>query len=143
MSRKAEAFEHWIRTSFVQMNTELANLYFANKDRAQMIGCGDPIKALLRDEGHTTSSQCLPRATPERVDSAYGVSAAWVSTSAHCDGNELTNPAREERSPFPRRHRLRCTSAHLWAWRRDSLPGTLATHNKARWHSEEFHIARR
>ena len=29
MSSRAEAFEHWIRTSFVEMNTELENLYFA------------------------------------------------------------------------------------------------------------------
>src|SRR5258707_542721 len=45
MSKRAEAFEHWIRTSFVQMNTELENLYFAQEHRAQVIGRGDPIKA--------------------------------------------------------------------------------------------------
>ena len=49
MTSRAEAFEQWIRTSFVQMNTELENLYFAGEDRAQVIGCGDPIKALLGD----------------------------------------------------------------------------------------------
>ena len=37
MSNRAEAFEHWIRTSFVQMNTELENLYFAKA------GLGPPI----------------------------------------------------------------------------------------------------
>ena len=74
MSRKAESFEHWIRTSFVQMNTELENLYFANKDRAQVIGCGDPIKALLRDEGHTHVVALLAEGnTGEGFDSAYGV----------------------------------------------------------------------
>ena len=35
MSNNAEAFEHWIRTAFVQMNTELEELYFAQRtDRA-------------------------------------------------------------------------------------------------------------
>ena len=29
MSSRAEAFEHWIRTSFVQINTELENLLSA------------------------------------------------------------------------------------------------------------------
>src|SRR5580700_2276088 len=43
LSKRAEAFEHWIRTSFVQMNTELENLYFAKENREQVIGCGDPI----------------------------------------------------------------------------------------------------
>ena len=32
MSNNAEAFEHWIRTAFVQMNTELEELYFAQED---------------------------------------------------------------------------------------------------------------
>lgn len=74
MSSKAEAFEHWIRTSFVQMNTELENLYFANEDRAQVIGCGDPIKTSLRDEGHTHVIALLAEGnTGEGFDSAYGV----------------------------------------------------------------------
>ena len=37
MSSRAEAFEGWIRTSFVQMNTELENLYFAMPDRNAVI----------------------------------------------------------------------------------------------------------
>ena len=53
MTSRAEAFEHWIRTSFVRMNTELENLYFAQEDRMQVLGRGDSIKASLRDEGHT------------------------------------------------------------------------------------------
>src|SRR5882762_1956908 len=51
MGDRAEQFDHWIRTAFVQMNTELENLYFARERRAQVIGIGDPIKAALRDEG--------------------------------------------------------------------------------------------
>ena len=51
-SSRAEAFEHWIRTSFIQMNTALEDLYFAQDNRGAVIGCGDPIKAALRDEGH-------------------------------------------------------------------------------------------
>ena len=50
MSNNAEAFEHWIRTSFVQMNTELEELYFAQDDRSRVIGVGDGIKHVLRDE---------------------------------------------------------------------------------------------
>src|SRR3984957_7936993 len=102
MSRRAEAFEHWIRTSFVQMNTELENLYFANEDRAQVIGCGDPIKASLRDEGHTHVVALLAEGnTGEGFDSAYGVLGSVGLYLGALRRHELTNPAREERSPFP------------------------------------------
>ena len=45
MSSKVDAFDRWIRTSFVELNTELENLYFQQEDRAQVIGRGDPAKA--------------------------------------------------------------------------------------------------
>ena len=102
MSRRAEAFEHWIRTSFVQMNTELENLYFANEDRAQVIGYGDPIKASLRDEGHGHVVALLAEGnTGEGFDSAYGVLGSVGLYLGSLRRHELTNPAREERSPFP------------------------------------------
>ena len=34
MSARADAFDRWIRTAFVEINTELENLYFAQPDRA-------------------------------------------------------------------------------------------------------------
>ena len=52
MTGKAEAFAHWIRTSFIQMNTELENLYFAQPKRMLIVGRGNSIKEALRDEGH-------------------------------------------------------------------------------------------
>ena len=74
MSSRVEAFEHWIRTSFVQMNTELENLYFAQADRAQVIGCGEPIKASLRDEGHVHVVALLAEGnTGDGLASASGV----------------------------------------------------------------------
>src|SRR5687768_16444836 len=52
MSPRVNAFDRWIRTVFVEMNTELENLYFAQADRSNVEGVGDSIKATLRDEGH-------------------------------------------------------------------------------------------
>ena len=115
MSSRAEAFEHWIRTSFVQMNTELENLYFAKEDRAQVIGCGDPIKASLRDEGHTYVVALLAEGnTGEGFESAYGVLGSVGLYLAALRRHELTNPAREERSPFPEADRksTRLNSSH-------------------------------
>src|SRR6202050_1984176 len=133
MRRRAEAFEHWIRTSFVQMNTELENLYFAKEDRAQVIGCGDPIKASLRDEGHTHVVALLAEGnTGEGFDSAYGVLGSVGLYLGAMRRHELTNPAREERSPFPEASSLALhVGASLGLAPRFST-GHLATHNRAR-----------
>jgi Domain of unknown function (DUF1864) len=133
MSSKPEAFEHWIRTSFVQMNTELENLYFAKADRAQVIGCGDPIKASLRDEGHAHVVALLAEGnTGEGFDSAYGVLGSVGLYLGALRRHELTNPAREERSPFPEASSLALhVGASLGMAPRFST-GHLATHNRAR-----------
>ena len=41
MSRNAEDFDGWIRSSFVEMNSELEARYFARPDRADVSGVGD------------------------------------------------------------------------------------------------------
>src|SRR5579859_6867221 len=133
MSRRAEAFEGWIRTSFVQMNTELENLYFARPDRAQVIGCGDSIKASLRDEGHAHVVALRAEGnTGEGFDSAYGVLGSVGLYLGALRRHELTNPAREERSPFPEASSLALhVGASLGMAPRFST-GHLATHNRAR-----------
>src|ERR1700744_1340460 len=133
MSSRAEAFEHWIRTSFVQMNTELENMYFAQKDRAQVIGCGDALKASLRDEGHTHVVALLAEGnTGEGFESAYGVLGSVGLYLAALRRHELTNPAREERSPFPEASSLALhVGASLGMAPRFST-GHLATFNRAR-----------
>jgi hypothetical protein len=133
MTNRAEAFEHWIRTSFVQMNTELENLYFASSNRAQVIGCGDSIKARLRDEGHTYVVALLAEGnTGAGFDSAFGVLGSVGLYLGALRRHELTNPAREERSPFPEASSLALhVGASLGMAPRFST-GHLATHNRAR-----------
>src|SRR5580658_9132651 len=133
MSSKPEAFEHWIRTSFVEMNTALENLYFAQPNRAQVIGVGEPIKAALRDEGHSHVVALLAEGnTGEGFDSAYGVLGSVGLYLAALRRHELTNPAREERSPFPEASSLALhVGASLGMAPRFST-GHLATHNRAR-----------
>jgi hypothetical protein len=133
MSNRAEAFEDWIRTSFVQMNTELENLYFAKENREQVIGCGDPIKALLRDEGHTHVVALLAEGnTGEGFDSAYGVLGSVGLYMGALRRHELTNPLREERSPFPEASSLALhVGASLGMAPRFST-GHLANYNRAR-----------
>jgi hypothetical protein len=130
---RAEAFEHWIRTSFVKMNTELENLYFAQADRAQVIGCGDPIKANLRDEGHAHVVALLAEGnTDDGFESAFGVLGSVGMYLGALRRHELTNPVREEKSPFPEASSLAMhVGASLGMAPRFST-GHLATYNKAR-----------
>jgi hypothetical protein len=133
MSSRALAFEHWIRTAFVQMNTELENLYFAQTNRAQVIGRGDPIKAALRDEGHTYVVALLAEGnTGGGFDSALGVLGSVGLYLGALRRHELSNPAREERSPFPEASSLALhVGASLGMAPRFST-AHLATHNRAR-----------
>ncbi len=130
---RAEAFEHWIRTSFVQMNTELENLYFAQADRAQVLGCGDPIKADLRDQGHAYVVALLAEGnTGDGFESAFGVLGSVGMYLGALRRHELTNPMREEKSPFPQASSLAMhVGASLGMAPRFST-GHLATYNKAR-----------
>jgi hypothetical protein len=102
MRNKAQAFDHWIRTSFVAMNTELENLYFAQRDRSQVIGVGDSLKERLRDEGRTHIVGLLAEGnTGDGFASAFAVLGNVGLYLGALRRHELTNPAREERSPFP------------------------------------------
>ncbi|MCC7060930.1 MAG: DUF1864 family protein, partial [Burkholderiaceae bacterium] len=101
MSSKAEAFDHWIRSGFADMNTALEELYFAQDDRANVDGVGDPIKAAIRDEGQTYVVGLLREGnTGDGFDSAFGVLGSVGLYLGALRRHELTNPAREERSPF-------------------------------------------
>ncbi len=101
MTDRAAEFENWIRTSFVQMNTELENLYFDASDRAGVVGVGDPIKAALRDEGHGYVVELLAEGnTGDGFDIAFGVLGNVGMYLGALRRHELTNPSREERSPF-------------------------------------------
>ncbi|HEY1313258.1 MAG TPA: monodechloroaminopyrrolnitrin synthase PrnB family protein [Steroidobacteraceae bacterium] len=132
MSSRAEAFEQWIRTSFVQMNTELENLYFAQPNRARVVGCGDALKAALRDEGHTYVVALLAEGnTGEGFDSAYGVLGSVGLYLGALRRHELTNPAREERSPFREASSLALHVGSSLGMAPRFSTGHLATRNRA------------
>jgi hypothetical protein len=102
MSTLSDAFDRWIRGSFMEMNTELENLYFAQEDRADVTRSGGNVKAQLRDEGHTHVVALLAEGdTGDGFETAFGVLGNVGLYLAALRRHELTNPAREERSPFP------------------------------------------
>jgi hypothetical protein len=130
---RAEAFEHWIRSSLVEMNSELEELYFSQSNRAHVIGCGGSIKSTLRDEGAVFVSALLAEGnTGDGFDSAFGVLGSVGMYLAALRRHELTNPVREERSPFPEASSLALhLGASLGMAPRFST-AHLATHNRAR-----------
>jgi Monodechloroaminopyrrolnitrin synthase PrnB len=101
MSNHAGAFDSWIRTAFVEMNTELEELYFAQADRANVEGVGDTIKARLRDEGHAHVVNLWHEGnTGEGFESAFGVLGNVGLYMGALRRHELTHPDRDQRSPF-------------------------------------------
>jgi len=102
MSKLSEAFDHWVRSSFMEINTELENLYFAQEDRSDVSRCGQGLKQQLRDEGHVHVVALLAEGdTGDGFTIAFGVLGNVGMYLAALRRHELTNPAREEKSPFP------------------------------------------
>lgn len=132
MSKAADDLDRWIRSSFVEMNTELENLYFAQADRANVDGLGEATKKRLAEEGRALIRPLAAEGnTNEGFDSAFDVLGNLGLFMAALRRHELTNPARETSSPFQEASAL---GLHIGA----SLGVTprfatahLATHNKA------------
>lgn len=132
MSKNVERFDAWIRKRFVDFNSELEELYFAQEDRANVEGVGDRIKTALYEEGLKLVEALRAEGnTDEGFDRAFDVLGALGLWLAALRRHELTNPAREEKSPF---HEASALGMHIGA----SLgvaprfaTSHLATHNRA------------
>lgn len=132
MSEKAAAFDRWIRTSFVEINTALEELYFAQEDRARIIGVGDDLKYVLRDEGHVHVVALLAEGnTDDGFDSAFGVLGNVGMYLGALRRHEMTNPSREERSPFPEASSLALHAGASLGMAPRFATSHLATHNLA------------
>ena len=132
MTAHAAAFDRWIRTSFVEMNTTLENLYFAQEDRARVEGVGDTIKGELRDAGRVHVRNLLAEGnTDDGFDSAFGVLGNVGLYLGAMRRHELTNPAREERSPFAEASALALHVGASLGMAPRFATAHLATHNSA------------
>jgi hypothetical protein len=129
---KAEAFDRWIRAGFVEMNTALENLYFAQEDRGRVEGVGDRIKGELRDEGHAFILPLLDEGnTGEGFETAFGVLGNVGLYMGALRRHELTNPDREERSPFVEASALALHVSASTGMAPRFATAHLATHNLA------------
>ena len=100
VSKNVEAFDDWIRSTFVELNTELENLYFEQDDRSNVDGLGDELKQQILDEGRAyVRALMIEGNTDEGFDRAFDLLGDLGLYMASLRRHELTNPAREERSP--------------------------------------------
>jgi hypothetical protein len=132
MTANSELFDCWVRGPFVAMNTELENLYFAQPDRIRVIGAGDAIKGRLRDEGQVHVAALLAEGnTGDGFESGFNVLGNVGMYLASLRRHELTNPAREERSPFAEASSLALHVGASLGMAPRFATSHLATHNKA------------
>ncbi len=132
MGSVAESFDRWIRGAFVEMNSALERLYFAQEDRGQVEGVGDAIKQALHDEGHAHVVALWREGnTGDGFESAFGVLGNVGMYLAALRRHELTNPAREERSPFREASSLALDVGTAIGMAPRFATAHLATHNRA------------
>ena len=132
MTRLVRAFDDWIRGSFVEMNTELEEIYFAQHDRSAVETPGTSVKNRLVEEGRKFVTDLLGEGnTDEGFDRAFDLLGNVGLYMAACRRHEITEPSRETTSPLLEASAL---ALHLGA----SLGVTprfatshLATHNAA------------
>jgi hypothetical protein len=133
MTANTENFDRWIRGEFVEMNTALEEIYFAQSDRSAVENVGDAIKKPLVEGGRSFILQLLKEGnTDEGFDSAFDLLGNVGLYMAACRRHDITEPSRESMSPLTEASGL---ALHLGA----SIGVTprfatshLATHNLAK-----------
>jgi len=95
------AFDDWIRSDFIAMNTELEGVYWAQENRADVTAGGDAIKQRLLEEGRSHITVLLDEGnTDEGFDNNFDLLGNVGLYMAACRRHELTEPSRERTSPL-------------------------------------------
>ena len=95
------SFDHWIRSSFVEMNTELEGVYWAQDNRADVSAGGDSVKQQLLEGGRSHMIVLLDEGnTDEGFDNNFDLLGNVGFYMAACRRHDLTEPSRERTSPL-------------------------------------------
>lgn len=95
------AFDDWIRSSFVELNTELEGIYWEQENKADVQSGGKDIKQQLLEEGRSYIVDLLAEGnTDEGFDSNFNLLGDVGLYMAACRRHELTEPSREHTSPL-------------------------------------------
>lgn len=101
MSNNTTAFDHWIRSTFVELNSALEAVYFDQDDRANVDGVGDELKRQLERQGRELIRTLLQEGnTDEGFDAAFDLLGNVGLYMAACRRHEITEPSRETSSPL-------------------------------------------
>jgi hypothetical protein len=101
MTENVVAFDHWIRNSFVAMNDELEEIYFAEENRAVVGKAGESIREQLLNDGRKFIIPLLREGnTDEGFEAAFDLLGNVGMYMAACRRHEMTEPGRETRSPL-------------------------------------------
>mgnify|MGYP005989558517 CR=1 FL=1 len=101
MTENTRAFDHWIRTRFVEINTQLEHLYWQQEDKANVENIGDELKAQLESEGRELIHVLVDEGnTNEGFDAAFDLLGNVGLYMAACRRHEITEPSRERVSPL-------------------------------------------
>ena len=84
-------FDHWIRTRFCEMNTELEELYFAQENKAAIAHVGDEIKKALCNEGMELVANLVKEGnTDEGFDQGFNLLGDVGFYMAACRRHEIS-----------------------------------------------------
>ncbi|BAN00815.1 PrnB family protein [Ilumatobacter coccineus] len=98
---RVAAFDDWIRNRFIDLNSELEDLYEAQENRSQVAGVGDDLKQVLVDEGRELIVDLLEEGnTDEGFDRAFELLGNVGYYMAACRRHDITEPSRERTSPL-------------------------------------------
>ena len=132
MSNNTQAFDEWLRTRFVEINSQLEAIYWQQEDKANVEFVGEQFKHQLEAEGNAHIRKLLAEGnTDEGFDRAFDLLGNVGLFMAACRRHEITEPSRETTSPLVEASAL---AMHIGA----SIGVTprfatahLTTHNKA------------
>ncbi len=126
------AFDEWIRTRFIELNTQLEELYFAQPNPAAVEDTGVAIKEQLVSEGRTFIAQLLREGnTDEGFDSGFDLLGNVGLYMGACRRHEITEPSRETTSPLIEASALALQLGASLGVTPRFATSHLATHNRA------------
>ncbi|SET89611.1 PrnB family protein [Thalassotalea agarivorans] len=132
MTENTLAFDQWIRTRFVELNTELELLYKQQNDRANVVGIGDNLKQTLEQEGNALIAKLVSEGnTDEGFDAAFDLLGNVGLFMAACRRHEITEPSRERTSPLVEASTLAMHIGSSIGVTPRFATAHLCTHNKA------------
>lgn len=101
MNTHSERFDDWIRSGFIDINTELEELYFVEQDRAAIAPAGAELRQALHDQGREYVLALHAEGnTDEGFEHAFDLLGNVGLYMGACRRHDITEPSREQTSPL-------------------------------------------